>query len=116
MDAGLLALDPKGLVSTPITGCGHKMAPWSEVTVDHSMGRREPLCLIGRFQALHLPLSSSCGPMRILSSVVEVLACPMPASDISARRARHRADPPHAIEVAKASVPTAKDLDAFHED
>ena len=39
MDAGLLALNPKGLVSTPITGCGHEMAPWSEVTVDHSMGR-----------------------------------------------------------------------------
>jgi hypothetical protein len=54
------------------------MAPWLEVTVDHGMRRQKSLRLIGRFETLHLPLASSCGTMRVLSTIVEIPARPVP--------------------------------------
>jgi hypothetical protein len=54
------------------------MAPWPEVAVDHGLCRQKPLCLIGRFEPLHLSLSSSHGPMRILCAIVQVPARLMP--------------------------------------
>ena len=78
VDAGLLSPDPEHLrASAAIAGCGHQMAPRPKVIVDYRMRRQEPLCLIGRLEPLHLPLSSSRGSMRILSSIVQVPARPM---------------------------------------
>ena len=78
-DAGLLSPDLERLrASAAIAGCGHQMAPRPKVIVDQGMRRQEPLCLIGRLEPLHLPLSSSRGSMRILSSIVQVPARPMP--------------------------------------
>ena len=53
------------------------MASWPEVTVDHGVRRQKSLGLIGRFEPLHLSLSSSRGSMRILGSIVQVPARPM---------------------------------------
>jgi hypothetical protein len=53
------------------------MASWSEMTVDHGMRRQKPLRLIGRFEPLHLSLSSPRGAKRILGAIVQVPACPM---------------------------------------
>ena len=64
MDAGLLSPDLECLrPSAPISGCSHQMAPWPEVTVDHRVRREEPLRMLGRLEALHLSLSSSCRPV-----------------------------------------------------
>jgi hypothetical protein len=48
------------------------------VTIDRRVRRQEPLCLVGRFEPLHLSLSSSSGLMRILCAIVQVLARSMP--------------------------------------
>ena len=46
VDRGLLSPDSERLgASASIAGCGHEMAPWPEVTVDHGVRRQEPLCL-----------------------------------------------------------------------
>ena len=79
MDASLLSPDPECLdPSAPIASSGHEMAPRPEETVYHRVRREEPLRLSWRFEALHLPLSSSGGSMRILGSIVQVPAGPMP--------------------------------------
>jgi hypothetical protein len=50
-----------------------------EVTIDHGRRRQEPLCLVNRFEPLHLPFSSSSRwSMRIFGSIVQVPARPMP--------------------------------------
>jgi hypothetical protein len=53
------------------------MASWPEVTVDHGVRRQKSLGLIGRFEPLHLSLSSSRRTMRILGTIVQVPARPM---------------------------------------
>jgi hypothetical protein len=79
MGAGLLSPDSKRLgPGAPIASCGHEMAPRPEVTVDHCVRRKELLRLSRRLEALHLPLASPSGSMRILGSIVEEPACPMP--------------------------------------
>jgi hypothetical protein len=61
MDAGLFSPNSECLLaSPPISGRSHQMAPRPEVTVDHGVRREEPLRLLGRLEALHLSLSSSC--------------------------------------------------------
>jgi hypothetical protein len=78
MDAGLLSPSPEHLRANPsIAGCGHEMSPRPEMTVDHRVRRQEPLCLAGRLEPLHLPLSSSSGSMRTLGSIDQVPARPM---------------------------------------
>jgi hypothetical protein len=54
------------------------MAPRPEVPVDHGAPGQEPLCVAARLEPLYLPLSSSRGWMRILGTVVQVPARPMP--------------------------------------
>src|SRR6201995_3644637 len=55
----LLLPDSKGLcASAPVVGSSHKVAPWAEVAVDHRVCGQEPLCLVSRFEPLHLSLSS----------------------------------------------------------
>ena len=79
MDAGLLSPDTERLgTSTPIACRSHEMTARSEVTVDHRVRREKLLRLPSRLEALHLPLSSPSGSMRILCSVIQVPACPMP--------------------------------------
>ena len=41
----------------------HEVSAWMEVTMDKCMSGEEMLRLVGRFEALHLPLSSACRPM-----------------------------------------------------
>ena len=53
------------------------MASWPEVAVDHGMRRQKSLGLIGRFEPLHLSLSSSRRTVRILGTIVHVPARPM---------------------------------------
>jgi hypothetical protein len=50
------------------------MAPWAEVPRDESVNGQETLCLAHRLESLHLPLSPSGRPMRVLSAVVQVAA------------------------------------------
>ena len=45
-----------------------------EVAVDEGMSGEEVLRLFGRFEPLHLPLSSSRRPMRILGPIVQISA------------------------------------------
>src|SRR5215469_16343573 len=54
------------------------MTTWSEVAVDHCMRGEEALCVARRLEALHLPLSSPGGSMRIFGSIIQVPAGPMP--------------------------------------
>ena len=64
MDAGLLSPDAERRgTSAPIACRSHEMTARSEVTVDHCVRREELLCLPGRLEALHLPLSSPSGSM-----------------------------------------------------
>ena len=44
-----------------------------EEVVDLIVGGEEPLCLAGRFELLHLPLSSARRLVRVFCSVVEPL-------------------------------------------
>ena len=53
------------------------MAAWVEMAIDESMSREEILSLRGRFEALHLPFSSSRRTMRVLSPIVQVSALPV---------------------------------------
>jgi len=39
------------------------MSAWMEVTMDECVSGEEALGLLGRFEALHLSFSSSCGSM-----------------------------------------------------
>ena len=48
------------------------------MAINHAVCREKTLCLFGRLEALHLPLSLSGGPMRVLGAVVQVSAAPMP--------------------------------------
>jgi hypothetical protein len=45
-----------------------------EVTVDEGMSGEEVLRLFGRFEPLHLPLSSSRRSMRVLGTIVQISA------------------------------------------
>jgi hypothetical protein len=64
MDMGFLSPNLERLrPSSPISGRSHQMAPRPEVTVDHCVRREESLRLLGRLEALHLSLSSSCRSM-----------------------------------------------------
>jgi hypothetical protein len=45
-----------------------------EVTVDEGVGGEEVMPLFGRFEALHLPLSSSRRPMRVFGLVIQISA------------------------------------------
>ena len=54
---------------------GYKLvSTWMEVAVDEGMSGEEVLRLFGRFEPLHLPLSSSRRPMRILGPIVQISA------------------------------------------
>ena len=56
-------------------GMGYKlMSTWMEVAVDEGMSGEEVLRLFGRFEPLHLPLSSSRRPMRVLGPIVQISA------------------------------------------
>ena len=58
-----------------VMGMGYKlMSTWMEVAVDEGMSGEEVLRLFGRFEPLHLPLSSSRRPMRVLGPVVQISA------------------------------------------
>jgi hypothetical protein len=77
--AGLLFPDPEGVrASTTISVGRHEMPTWAEVTVDHAVRGEEPLCLSRRLEPLHLPFSPSRGPMRILSTIIEIAARSVP--------------------------------------
>ncbi len=49
------------------------MSSWPEVTVDHGVRRQKSLGLIGRFEPLHLSLSSSRRSMRISARLFKYL-------------------------------------------
>ncbi len=57
-------------------GC-EQMAAWVEMAIDESMSGDEVLSLRWRFEALHLPFSSSRRTMRVLSPIVQVSALPV---------------------------------------
>jgi len=79
MGTRLLSPDPERPgTSPPVTRCGHQMTPWPEVPVDHAVCREEVLRLLRRLEPLHLPLSSSRRPVRVLSTIVEIPAGAMP--------------------------------------
>ena len=46
----------------------------AEVAVNEGVGGEEVLGLVGRFEPLHLPLSSSRWPMRVLRTIVQIPA------------------------------------------
>ncbi len=73
----------------PVLGCGHEVPPRSEVTVDHAVRRKEPLCLPGRLEVLHLALPAPGRAMRVLGTIVEVSAGPVSyiGQDLAFRRA-----------------------------
>ena len=50
------------------------VSTWTEVTVDERMSGEKVLRLFGRFEPLHLPLSSSRRPMRVLCPIVQISA------------------------------------------
>ena len=107
LDARFLSPNPKRVSpSTAILNGGHQVAPRSEVAIDHGMRGEEPLCLSGRFEALHLPLSPASRPMRAFSSVIEVSAAPVPGlgQDLTVRNAvaakAIRDDPPRFVSQA----------------
>ena len=53
------------------TGC-HLMSAGTEVAVDEGVGREEVLGLPGRFEPLHLALSSSRWTMRVLGPIIQI--------------------------------------------
>ena len=56
-------------------GMGYKlMSTRMEVAVDEGMGGEEVLRSFGRFEPLHLPLSSSRRPVRIFGPIVQISA------------------------------------------
>ena len=56
-------------------GMGYKlMSRRMEVAVDEGMSGEEVLRLFGRFEPLHLPLSSARRPMRVPGPIVQVSA------------------------------------------
>jgi hypothetical protein len=56
-------------------GMGCKLvSAWIEVTVDEGVSEEQVLVLFGRFEPLHLPLSSSRWPMEVLGPVVQISA------------------------------------------
>ena len=55
------------------TGC-QLMSAGTEVAVDEGVGGEEVLGLPGRFEALHLPLSSSRRTMRVLGPIIQISA------------------------------------------
>jgi hypothetical protein len=78
IDASLLSPDSERCgTGAPIACCGHELTTWSEVAEDHCMRGEEALRLARRLEALHLPLSSASGSMRILGSIIQVPAGPM---------------------------------------
>jgi hypothetical protein len=57
-------------------GMGYKlMSRRMEVAVDEGMSGEEVLRLFGRFEPLHLPLSSARRPMRVPGPIVQVSLC-----------------------------------------
>ena len=75
MDACLLVPDSESVRPDQAIGMGYKlMSRWMEVTVDERMSGEELLRLFGRFEPLHLPLSSSRWSMRILGPIVQISA------------------------------------------
>ena len=53
------------------------MSAGMEVAVDKCVSRKKVLGLSGRFEPLHLPLSSSRRPMRVLRPIVQISALPV---------------------------------------
>jgi hypothetical protein len=73
--AGLLSPDTQRFhTGASIAGCRHEVAPWPEVSVDRAVHREKVLGLANGLEPLHLSLSSSRRPMRVLSTVVEIAA------------------------------------------
>jgi hypothetical protein len=56
---------------------GKLVSTGMEVTVDEGVSGKEVLGLLGRFETLHLPLSSSRRSMRVLSPIVQISALSM---------------------------------------
>src|SRR6185437_7065857 len=54
------------------------MASRPEMSVDHTVRRKEPLRLGWRLEPLHLPFSPPCRPVGILSTIIQVATCPVP--------------------------------------
>ena len=59
-----------------LAGC-YQVSLRTEVAIDHAMCREETVCLFGRLEARHLPLSPSGGSMRVLGPIVQVATAPM---------------------------------------
>src|ERR1700759_4643518 len=53
------------------------MTAWMEATMDERLGRKKTPSLPGCFEPLHLPLSSSGWPMRVLGPIFQISALPM---------------------------------------
>ena len=60
-----------------LLGGSEVIAAKVEEVIDLIVGREEALRLTGRFELLHLPLSSACRLVRILRSVIESLVLAM---------------------------------------
>ncbi|HUN40245.1 MAG TPA: hypothetical protein VMU81_08155 [Acetobacteraceae bacterium] len=56
---------------------GELVSTWVEVTVDEGVSGEEVLGLLGRFEPLHLSLSSSRRSMRVLGPIVQISALSM---------------------------------------
>jgi hypothetical protein len=75
LGACLLVPDPESVRPDRVLGMGYKLvSTWMEGTVDEGMSGEKVLRLFGRFEPLHLPLSSSRRPMRVLGPVVQISA------------------------------------------
>jgi hypothetical protein len=73
--ASLLFPDLEGRsASTTISIGRHQMPTRAEVTIDYAVRREEPLRLGRGLEPLHLPLSPSRRPMRILRTVIQISA------------------------------------------
>jgi len=53
------------------------MTPRAKVSVYEGVSKQKPLCLIARFEPLHMTLAPPCRTMRVLSPVVEIAALAM---------------------------------------
>jgi hypothetical protein len=94
--SGEIAPGAKGAVpSGTVLGSGEAVTAELEVVVDPAVGGEEALCVARRLEALHLPFSSSRGPVRHLGPVVEVAALPVfdPRQYLAFRRAVLRTEP-----------------------
>src|ERR1700710_922644 len=53
------------------------MAAWMEVAMDECVSGKEVLRLPRRFETLHLPLASSCWPMRVFRAIIQISTLPV---------------------------------------